>query len=325
MVWQRIRFALLLGALVAVAAHPALAADENNQQNDQDQQEQKQAPKKDEAKPADDAAKFCTIRVLECVPEKFTCTRTVYKTECRTEKYTAYRCECVPEERTINCTIYKKVPCVQTVTRTHCVSVPVCEERVIQKPCYSYQRVTKMVTKCVDRGHYECREVPCHWKGLCRKVKRCCHGGCCDDCCCPPPTKVRKVWVPCMVTECVPVTCCQRVCTYTPCTVRVKCCKKELRTEQCQVCTYKCVPEVCTHKCTVMVSHKVPYEATRCVRVCVPCQEQVTCCRMVTRCVEKKVPVVDPCSPCCTHCCCSPCCSPCCCTPCCGRHHRCCH
>ena len=312
MIWQRIRIVLLAGALAAVAAHPALAAD-NDDQNQQNQKQEKKQEKKQEATPAHGAQKFCTIKVCECVPENYTCTRTVYKTQYRTEKFTAYKCVCVPEERNVTCTVYKNVPEVKTVTRTYCVCVPHCEQRTIQQPCYSYQQVTKMVTKCVDRGHYECREVPCHWKACLHKLRHCCNSCCCD--CCPPPTRTVKVWCPCIVQVQCPVTCCVKVCTYKPVVCNVTVYKQETRTEQCQVTCCKCVPEVVTKKVCVMVNKQVAYEATRCVAVCVPCQETVTCCRMVTRVVEKQVPVCE-CTPCCQPCC-APCYIPCC------RHHCC--
>ncbi len=64
---------------------------------------------------------------------------------------------------------------------------------------------------------------------------------------------------------------------------------------------------------TVLCTRQVPCKAVRTVRVCVPCQETVTCCRMVARTVTKQVPVV----PCC-HTCCTPCCPSCC-----GKASRC--
>ena len=78
--------------------------------------------------------------------------------------------------------------------------------------------------------------------------------------------------------------------------------KREMRTEACQVTVCKSIPETRVEKYTCLVSHKVPYQATRTVSVCVPHQEKVTCTRMVSRVVEKKVPVVEcaaaPCDTC---------------------------
>jgi hypothetical protein len=59
------------------------------------------------------------------------------------------------------------------------------------------------------------------------------------------------------------------------------------------VCTYKCVEEKQVQKYTCMVSRQVPCKATRTVRVCVPYQETVTCCRMVPRTREIQVPVCE--------------------------------
>jgi hypothetical protein len=277
MVWQRIRFALLAGAIVAAAAHTARAADAV-----------KSAP-----------ANLCTIKVVECVPETYTGTRTVYKTECREEKFTAYRCESVPEVRTRTCTVYKQVAETKTVNRTYWVCVPVVEERTVMKPVVSYHQVTKMVCKTEDHGHYECREVTDHWGCFKQRLHR--HGhkhSCCDcgDCCEAKPVKIKKVWVPCKVTVQVPTTVCERVCTMQPSVCKVTTYKREQRTEAVNVTVCKCVPETREEKYTVCVTHKVPYHATRTVRVCVPHQETYTCTRMVSRVVEKQVPVVETCA-----------------------------
>jgi hypothetical protein len=204
--------------------------------------------------------------------------------ECREETYTAYRCECVPETRTRVCTLYKQVPEVKTVTRTYCVCVPTVEERTVMQAHVTCKPVTTMSRRCVDRGHWECREVPCEerghsFKGLFKRLCR--RHDCCEPCCepcCPPPTKTVKVWVPCKVWEEVPVTCMQRVCEYRPVTCKVTTYKQETRQENVQVTCWKCVPEQKAETYTVMVARSVPYQATRTVRVCVPCTETVTCC-----------------------------------------------
>jgi len=282
MIWQRARFALLAGLFAVAAAGPARA---------------------------DDAAACCapayrTVCVKEWVPEQYQCTRTVYKTECKTETYTAYKCECVPETKTRTCTVYKMVPETHMETRTCCVCVPVCEEKTIMQACWTCKPVTKMVKKCVDQGHWECHEVCCK-PGLCERM---CEAwkkhkeGCCY---CPPPvkTKMEKCWVPCKVEIECPVTCMEKVCEYKPVVCKVTTYKREQRTEQVQVTCCKCVAEqkVETYTC---ITHKlVPFQATRTVKVCVPCQETFTACRMVCHTVEKKVPVCECCS------CCEPCCS----------------
>ena len=111
-----------------------------------------------------------TICVTECVPETYQAKRITYVTEQRVEKYTAYKCETVQEvrERTVCCN--KVVTEMQEQCRRVCVRVPCCEERTVMKPCYRYVTETKMVCKCVDRGHYECCEQYSHWKAFCNHL-----------------------------------------------------------------------------------------------------------------------------------------------------------
>ena len=276
MSWQRVRFVLLAGVLAAVAS-PARAGD-----------------------CAAPACAPCTTTVCctEWVPQHYQCTRTVYKTEYRQEAYTAYRCECYPEVCTRQVTCYKMVPEVRTQICNYHVCVPCVEERTVMQPCVTYKPVTKIVRKCVDQGHWECRCVPCK-PSLRDRLRKCC-GGCCDEC---PKYKMEKCWVPCPVWVECPVTCMERCCEYRPVVVKVCTYKTECRQKEVQVCCYKCVPECRTEQYTVMKTRMVPYQATRCVAVCVPCQETVTCCRMVARTVVKQV----PCAPCCDTCC-KPCC-----------------
>jgi hypothetical protein len=232
--------------------------------------------------------------------------------EQREEKYTAYRCELVPEQRTRTVTVNRMVPEVQNVVRTVCVCVPCVEERTVMQPHYTCKPVTKVVRKCVDMGHYECREVPCR-PTLRERLAKLCGKDCCEC----PRTEIKKVWVKCPVWVETPVTCMQRVCEYRPVTCRVTVYKREMRQETCQVTVCKCVPETRTETCTVMVEKKTPFEASRTVCVCVPYQETVTLTRMVCRLVEKEIPTDgsagytacgSPCGvSCCTPCCGSPC------------------
>jgi hypothetical protein len=231
------------------------------------------------------------IMVTQYVPQPYETTRTVYKTEYKEEKYTAYKCETVPEEHTRKVTYCKSIPETkdQVVTRYECVPTEV--ERDVTRMVYSTKQVTTMVNRCVDKGgHYECREVPCasHRCGLFHRS--------CDDCC-APATKTVSVYVPNMVTEQVPVTTCQRVCT--PVTEKVKCTvyKSVPKQETIKVTTCKLVYETKDEKCIVNVVKRTPYEATRKVAVCVPVQEKVMCTRMVPVQVEKEV-VCAPTSTC---------------------------
>jgi len=238
---------------------------------------------------------------MQMVPEQYETTRTVYRTEYVNERYTAYRTECVPEGRTCTKTIYEKGPEWRDQVCTSYKCVPTMECRTTYKKVTVCKTVTTVTRKCVDKGHYECQQVPCK-PGLFARAKKCCG---CDDCCEPcPPMKTKKVWVPCPVwieTPCTKVVKCTEC---VPCTENV-CVNKMVPVQTTvRVCTYRCVPRCVTSTYTVNVSRCVPYEATRCVAKCVPVCEKVTCCRMVCRPVVKEV----CCTPCCTPCCPKSCC-----------------
>jgi hypothetical protein len=270
MVWQRFRLIALVGAVAAAAAAPARAGD------------------------------GC------CTPS--CCT--TYKVEYRQEAYTAYKWECTPETRTRTCTTYKQVAETRNVTECVCVSVPTVEEHTVMQTYVTCKPVTHTVCKCVDRGHWECREVPCCSNSCgCGHHRRHRHCGCCEESCCesccPPPTRTVRVWCPCKEWVQCPVTCMQRTCECRPVTCKVTVCKHEIRQVQRQVTCYHCVPECHTEQYTCMVPHCVPYQATRCVAVCVPCAAPApTCCE--TTC----------CKPSCCNTCGESCCDSCC-------HHRC--
>jgi len=273
MIWQQVRKALL--ASVVVAAGTASARGD------------------DCCAPACPPAPACrTVTVVEYVPEQYQTTRTTYKTECRQEAYTAYRCEMVPETRTRTVTCYKMVPETVMETRTYCVKVPVTEQRTVMKTCTKMVPVQETVMVKVDRGHWECQQVEVHHAFRDGMRKLCHKNDCCEPC---PEYKTKKCWVPCIVcepkvvcrmkcvTECVPTTCC------------VTTCKIETKTETCPVTRCKCVPESHTETYTCCVAKQVPFQCTRTVKVCVPCTETVTCCRMVPKCVEKQVACGDAC------------------------------
>jgi hypothetical protein len=309
MVWQRVQIVLLAGTIAAVAALPARS------------NECCAPASSDSCMPA---PSMCTVRVTECVPETYQYTRTSYRRECRQENYTAYRTECTAETRTRTCTVNKMVPEVRTVMHTECITVPCVEERTVMQQFVTCKPCTTMCRKCVDRGHWECREVPCHEGCLSRMKKHfhkhhdCCESSC--EPCAPPPTKTVKVWVPCKVWEETPVTTYKRVCECRPVTCKVTTCKREQRQVQRQVTCMRCVPETHTENYTVMVPHQVAYQATRTVSVCVPCQETVTACRMVSRVVEKQVPAAPACGE--TTCCKPNGCENSCASTCCKSHHH---
>jgi len=277
MVRHPIRLAMLLGALTAVAVSPARAAD-----------------------PAPQASGCCmkTIKVTECVPENYQVKRTCYKVECRQETVDGFRCENVCEQRERVCTVVKRVPVTKTETRKVCCHTTTYEDRVCMKKCYEYQQVTCMVKKCVSKGHWECKEV-CKEPGCLEKL--------CNPCACGHVV-TKKCWVHCPCYEECPVTKCKKVCVEKPVCTKVAVCTPVWKEVQVQVCTYNCVEEKVVQKYTCNVTRQVPCKITRTVRVCVPYEETVTCCRMVTRCVERQVPV-------CETTCCTPCCTP--------KHHRC--
>jgi hypothetical protein len=290
MIWQQMRVALLAGSLVAATALTARAED---------------APKPAPAAPAADpcAPQYRTVCVNEWVPETYQTTRTVYERVCRQEKYTAYRCECVPETKTRAVTVVRHVPEVKEVVRHVTVCVPVVEERTVMKTHWTCVPETRVVRKCVDKGHYECREVPCG-PSFFERLGRLCHRhkDCCDDCCepCPVRTKTVKVWVPCPVWQERTVTCMKRVCEHIPVKCQVTVNRPQVKEEKCQVTCYKCVPETKMETYTCLVQRAVPYEATRTVVHCVPHKEKVTCTRLVCRTVQKQVPVEAGCE---TTCC----------------------
>src|SRR5262249_17472653 len=222
---QSVRIAMLAGTVAAVvAAAPAARADQV-------------------ASPGCCSPGTRTICVTECVPETYQCKRISYRYEQRVEKYTCYKCvpyqEC--RERTVCCN--RVVTEWVDQCRKVCVQVPVCEERTVMRPCYRYVTETRYVTRCVDRGHWECRDEYSHCKALSNCLSglcgRGCGGGCCNPCdpcgntCCAPcpPSNcvVRKVWCPCIVQEQCPVTCCRKVCEMRPEVIKVQCCRTEYR------------------------------------------------------------------------------------------------
>jgi hypothetical protein len=272
MLWQRARFALLAGVCLAGTTVPVRADD---------------AP----AAPIDGIASVpapaaCKVQVTEWVPEPYKCLRTCYRMEEREETYTAFRCVSIPEPRQVTRTTYRMVHEVRDVVRCYTVCVPCVEERIVMKPHWVRKPVVKTVRKCVDRGHYECREVPAR-PTLCERIKKLCGKDCSDEC---PRTEIKKVWVPCPTWVESQVTKMERVCEYRPEVCRVTTYKKELRQEVCKVNVCKCIPECRIETVTVMVQKQVPYEATRKVCVRVPYQEEVTLTRLVPRLVEREVP-----------------------------------
>lgn len=280
MFWKRTRLALLASFFMATTANVVRA---------------------EEAKPVTaPATRTVSYKVL--VPEYYETTRIVNKQQCVEEKYTAYKCENVKEERTRTCNVNRIVNEMKEETRTVCEWVKTCEERTIMKKVTTCKPVTCTVKKCVDKGHWECKEVPCgpsitdRLKGLLGKFKKndCCETKCEDAC--APKTKTVKCWVSNKVWEECKVTKMEKVTECVPTKVNVQVCKKVQKQVKVQVCVKKCVTEVKTEKYTVCVPKKVAYEATRKVMKCVPVEEKVKACKMVEKTVEKQVVDCDPCA-----------------------------
>ena len=88
--------------------------------------------------------------VTEYKQEPYEATQTVYKTEWKDEKFTAYRCELVPEVHTRDVTYLKSVPVTRDVTVTKYECVPTVEERHITR----YECVPTVEERQIVR--YEC-------------------------------------------------------------------------------------------------------------------------------------------------------------------------
>jgi hypothetical protein len=252
----------------------------------------------------------------ECVPETYNVTRTSYKKVCREETYTAYKCVCEPVTKTREVTHMVRKQVEKEVCRNVTERIPCTETRTVMKSHWSYQTVTEMKTKRVDRGHWTCEEVPAHFQNFLAK----CKGGfghghrgndCCEQQCQPEPcpkTRTVKKWCSNWVTECYPVTCCKKVCTQTPETCQVTTYKCVTRQVTCKELCWVCEPCTRTETYTCNVQRQVPYTCTRQVWECVPFQETVACTRYVKKAIPCAAPAPAPvnCAPVCettTSCC----------------------
>lgn len=296
MLRQSVRLALLVGAIAAAATSPARADD------------------KVKAIPAPTAPAMRTIHVTECVPETYKVKRTVHRVECRTEEYDAVKCVMVPEERTRECIEVKCVPTMVKERRKVCKNITVWEERTVCKKEWKTVTETCMKKKLVRMGHWECVQVEACFANL---FSKCCSNPC-DPCApqCCTKTRTKKRWVHCPEYQYCPQTVCKKVCVNVPTVCKVPVCKQVWEECDVNVCRHDRVETKRTVKYTVCVAKQVSCKATRTVRVCVPCEEEVTCTRMVARTVERTVPA-DTCAPACGSSCSSSCCEPCH-TSCCG-------
>lgn len=303
MFWQRVRFAILAGLVLATAIVGARAQDDKKVEG-KEKIEAKPAevstgkvptPATAQAPAAHVAAAPCTttVWVNELVPEYYETTRTTYRTEYRDEVYTSYRTEMVPETYTRTVMVSKTVPTVVDEVKTVTEYVPTCETRTGYKTEWQCREVTYMKKKWVDQGHYVCKEVECG-PSLSDRFKKMC-----DPCYCPcPRTKTVKEWCPNKVCIEEPCTKVERFCVKVPYTYTVNVCKPVCKQIVCKVtkCVTVCEPRVET--CTRHICKQIPVQCTRKVAVCVPVCEKVTACRMVCKKVAKEVPVTT-CSSCC--------------------------
>ncbi len=299
MVSQRLRLALLIGAITAVAVSPASA--------------NFRAPRCCDpcgSSPAGATAPaFRTVTCTEWVKENVAVKRVVNRVECRTETYDTVRCErvCVVKDRVVSVT--KKVPVWTEQTRKVCCKTTVWEDRVVNKTSYKTVQETCTKKQLVRLGHWECKEVTPLFSGLgsggglfsghgsCGCDSGCGATNACNAC---RPTRTRKVWVSCPEYRECPVTVCKKVCVNEAVTCKVAVCKNTWKEEKVKVCTYTCVQENVVQKCTTYETRQVPCKATRTVRVCVPHEETVNCCKWVQKTVSRQVPVCN--TPCTTSC-----------------------
>lgn len=261
----------------------------------------------DDCCPTPCAPTTCKVTCIEYVQEQVPVTRTTYRTECRDEAYTAYRCEMATEQRVVNRMVMRPVTETVNEVRTICESVPTTETRTYMKTVWRTVPVTTTQRVMVDRGHYE----SCQVRARRTILDRLCHRN--TDCC--PRMECRKVWVPCCVAEDRVVTCCQRVCEQVPCTYTVTCCRMVQRQVTVPVTRTRCECTTVQETVNVCVPRMVAVQCTRKVAVCVPVTETVMCCRMVPRTVEREVPAATTSccssSSCATTCCASSCCNTC--------------
>ncbi len=249
-----------------------------------------------------------TVKVCEMVPVVKDVTRTVYKPVTKEVMVTEYTTQMVQEVKTKTYTEYKRVTetVMKPVTKT--IKVPVTECRTEMHSRWKLESYTTYKTKTVDKGHYECREVPAGpglFDRLCsKKCDPCNPCGSCNTC---PKMKTVKCWVPCCVTECVPVCKKKLVKECYPVTKQVCTYKCQTVTEMVPCCVTKCIPECKTCSYTVCKKVCVPHQVKKCVTTCEPVCETVKVTVCEPRWVDKQVACSSPCStscdPCASACC----------------------
>ena len=167
------------------------------------------------------------------------------KKACDTGCETAPVVASAPATKLVTVTEYKKVPVEKTVTVREVKSVPVKETKEVTT--YTTKRVTEQVpvTKCVDKGHFECQDVVVRTRSHrvpVTTVDAC--GNCVTKCerVCEPVVRSQKVWVPNMVKETSTATVTRCVKVPEKKMVEVTTCKKVVEEKQVKVMGYECVP-----------------------------------------------------------------------------------
>lgn len=258
-----------------------------------------------------------TVYVPTIVPETRVVTCTEYCREVQQREVTVARC--VPEVREVRQQYVVMVPQVRERERVTTVMVPTTRQveqtYMVCVPEQVVRQGTRTVCKpvmveetrsvCRDMGHWEqCTvERPVYRVG-CFGRPRC--GDCPQTVCC-----TRRVWVPNVVQEQVPVKVCKyetvqepceytttvyrqekrvrnvQVCQYVPqerrCTVREVVCVPERHERVCNVTTMKRELQTVTQNCVVMVPHQVQREVQ--VATCKMVPKQI-CCRVPVSCCD---------------------------------------
>ena len=246
-----------------------------------------------------------TVTRYRCVPETKPVTQTytvqVPEMRTRTVNYTVQ----VPVTRHVEREYSVRVPVYRDVQQTYQVSVPVYRTVEQQYTAMVPQQVrrsgvrnvcqtvpvTQTRTICRDRGHWETRqfEVPCRQTGCGGLLGRrdCGHCGGCHPCGCMTVV-CKRVWVPNIVQEQVPVTYYKTQVVQKPYEYIATVCRPETRTRQVRVCDYRSeqrtrTVKVCEYRVerrtqTVPVCHYETQQRSRQVQytVCVPQQRTRT-------------------------------------------------
>jgi hypothetical protein len=191
---------------------------------------------------------------------------------------TAYETAYSDEKRTVQKVVH--TPVEKTVTVKETKMVPVQEQVQVTRHVRSTVSEQVPVTKCVDNGHYECREVACGTRA--RKVPVTTTDSCgrCVTTCqtvCEPVVRTQKVWVPNVTQVTSYVT--RNRCVTQPVTETVNVTRYQAVTEDKQVKVTTHEAKTVSEEVTVRVARKVPVQKTVTAYECVPVSvtKEVSC------------------------------------------------